>query len=300
MIEDNAQAPFAMQGDKYTGTIGHIGVFSLNIHKHMQTGEGGVVVTDNPYYLLRLEDAINHGELFGNTGWSPHDEPIAALACAQLARQGRIRTASSRPSATDMVEDTVDHPRTRWGWHVYYHWTALVDDRNSRVSAHPRFRTGFRPVIPKPARGIRRGCKRRQWWLNLQIIIFENYRWNPAGPRPDAGDHQHGSRGHYLMCYAEYFSIGERIVGFTPTYFIADIGANHDGELSRATELIKMAKAAGADCAKFQHFQASKIVSAVGFDGFKTAHQRGWDKSVFEVYEDYSINRLERSPERNL
>lgn len=91
--------------------------------------------------------------------------------------------------------------------------------------------------------------------------------------------------------YDNYFLIGERIIGnYSPTYFIADIGANHDGDLSRAKELIKLARDAGADCAKFQHFRASKIVSAVGFDGFKTAHQRGWDKSVFEVYEDYSIN----------
>lgn len=93
------------------------------------------------------------------------------------------------------------------------------------------------------------------------------------------------------MEYSAFFKIGERIIGnYSPTYFIADIGANHDGDLNRAKKLIKLAKEYGADCAKFQHFQASQIVSAVGFDGFKTAHQRGWDKSVFEVYQDYSIN----------
>ena len=93
------------------------------------------------------------------------------------------------------------------------------------------------------------------------------------------------------MTYDNHFLIGERIIGnYSPTYFIADIGANHDGDLNRAKDLIKRAKEAGADCAKFQHFQASKIVSAVGFEGMKSAHQRGWDKSVFEVYEDYSIN----------
>lgn len=85
--------------------------------------------------------------------------------------------------------------------------------------------------------------------------------------------------------------VGKRIIGPDhPVYFIADIGANHDGNLTRAKDLIRLAKDAGADCAKFQHFQASKIVSAVGFDGFRTAHQRGWDKSVFEVYQDCSIN----------
>ena len=49
--------------------------------------------------------------------------------------------------------------------------------------------------------------------------------------------------------------VADRLIGDNnPTYFIADIAANHDGDLSRALELIHLAKQAGADCAKFQHF----------------------------------------------
>ena len=48
-------------------------------------------------------------------------------------------------------------------------------------------------------------------------------------------------------------------------YFIADIAANHDGSLDRAKELIWLAKEAGADCAKFQHFVADKIVNDTEF-----------------------------------
>jgi len=47
LIEDNAQAPFAMQYGKYTGTIGHIGIWSMNVHKHIQCGEGGICGTNN-------------------------------------------------------------------------------------------------------------------------------------------------------------------------------------------------------------------------------------------------------------
>jgi len=72
-------------------------------------------------------------------------------------------------------------------------------------------------------------------------------------------------------------------------YFIADIGANHNGSLDKAKKLIKLAKDSGADAAKFQNFQASKIVSAEGFKGLKISHQSKWKKSVFEVYEDASI-----------
>ena len=45
-------------------------------------------------------------------------------------------------------------------------------------------------------------------------------------------------------------SIGEKIIGCNePTYFIADIAANHDGDLERAKDLICMAAEAGADAA---------------------------------------------------
>lgn len=76
-----------------------------------------------------------------------------------------------------------------------------------------------------------------------------------------------------------------------PTYFIADIAANHDGELERALDLISLAKDSGADAAKFQHFRADHIVSDKGFRelGSHQSHQATWSKSVYEVYRDASL-----------
>jgi len=76
-----------------------------------------------------------------------------------------------------------------------------------------------------------------------------------------------------------------------PTYFIADISANHDGDLRRAKLLIRLAAEAGADAAKFQNFRAPNIVSDYGFRAMRSqvSHQSGWKKSVFEVYADASI-----------
>ena len=88
------------------------------------------------------------------------------------------------------------------------------------------------------------------------------------------------------------FKIGSQWVGEGhPTYFIADIAANHDGNLDRARQLIRQAKDAGADAAKFQNFQAPKIVSDYGFKslGGQQSHQSKWKKSVFEVYQDSSV-----------
>lgn len=77
-----------------------------------------------------------------------------------------------------------------------------------------------------------------------------------------------------------------------PCYFIADIAANHDGDLSRAVELIHHAARAGADAAKFQHFRAQTIVSDRGFStlGGPQSHQAQWKKSVFQVYQDASVS----------
>lgn len=86
--------------------------------------------------------------------------------------------------------------------------------------------------------------------------------------------------------------IGERLIGLDqPTYFIADIAANHDGDLDRAKALIRLAKGAGADAAKFQNFDAPKIVSDYGFSHMNSqvSHQAAWKKSVVEVYRAASI-----------
>ena len=62
LIEDNAQAPLGMENGRYAGTIGHIGVFSLNYHKHIHTGEGGVCVTNDDDLALRMQLIRNHAE----------------------------------------------------------------------------------------------------------------------------------------------------------------------------------------------------------------------------------------------
>jgi N-acetylneuraminate synthase len=92
----------------------------------------------------------------------------------------------------------------------------------------------------------------------------------------------------------EAICIGQRVLApDQPSYFIADIAANHDGDLQRAKDLIWAAGEAGADCAKFQHFKADKIVSDHGFRalGQQQSHQAGWKRPVFEVYRQHELNR---------
>jgi len=63
VIEDCAQAPLAEYKGGKVGTIGDMGVFSLNIHKHIQTGEGGMITTNSEEFATKLKLIRNHGEL---------------------------------------------------------------------------------------------------------------------------------------------------------------------------------------------------------------------------------------------
>lgn len=94
--------------------------------------------------------------------------------------------------------------------------------------------------------------------------------------------------------YDQTIHIGAREISFAaPTYFIADVASNHDGDLERAKALIWIARDAGADVAKFQHFKAEKIVSDRGFRtlGSQIAHQAAWQKSVYEIFKHYEFDR---------
>lgn len=86
---------------------------------------------------------------------------------------------------------------------------------------------------------------------------------------------------------------GRQISKDAPVYFIAEIGSNFDRDLNRAKDLIYLAKEAGADAAKFQHYTAESLVSDFGFRqlGSGQSHQSTWKKSVYETYEDASLNR---------
>ena len=86
--------------------------------------------------------------------------------------------------------------------------------------------------------------------------------------------------------------IADRAIGIDhPTYFIAEIGSNHDGKIERAQLLIRLAADCGADAAKFQSFSAPRIVSDYGFRQMENqlSHQALWEQSVFDVYQDYSM-----------
>lgn len=143
LIEDNAQGAAGRCDGRLLGTIGHLGVFSLNRHKTIQCGEGGMVVTDDAHMARRLRLVRNHGEnVIEANGWREDEdivgfnyrltEPQAAIAAVQLERleeltARRIEVADAlsrelRRFSCLRVPETADGDR-----HVFYVYPLWVD-----------------------------------------------------------------------------------------------------------------------------------------------------------------------------
>ncbi len=96
-----------------------------------------------------------------------------------------------------------------------------------------------------------------------------------------------------MSSFSKTFKIGNRKIGAgQPTYFIAEIGANFDGNLKVAKQYALEAKRVGADCAKIQSFKAKKIVSREAFAGMKLKGVHGsWKRPVDEVFSEVEFPR---------
>lgn len=63
IISDTAQSPGALYKNKYAGTLADVGGYSLNYHKHIHTGEGGIIVTNDDEIADRARLIRNHAEV---------------------------------------------------------------------------------------------------------------------------------------------------------------------------------------------------------------------------------------------
>lgn len=150
VIEDNAQAPTAMYKGRYAGTIGHVGVFSLNYHKHIQTGEGGVCVTNDDRIAERLQLIRNHAEsvvedkgvtdLTNMIGFNFRlGEMEAAVGIEQLAKidrlvGNRVAIAEKLSEALSGIDGLALPAVKPDCTHVYYIYPILLDVVKAGVS----------------------------------------------------------------------------------------------------------------------------------------------------------------------
>src|SRR5882672_4135336 len=154
MIEDNSQSPFATDNGKFAGTIGHIGVFSFNIHKPLQCGEGGMIVTNDDALADGMRDFVNHGEVGGGPIGlnlrmleSSAEIMISKMGRAKEIIGGRIAQADAIISAIGDIPG-IRPPLVRDGCtHVYYTIPFLIDvDRSNFADPRGMFCFGLRDL----------------------------------------------------------------------------------------------------------------------------------------------------------
>ncbi len=142
LIEDAAQAFLASWNGQLAGTMGNIGCFSLQQGKHITTGEGGLVTTDDPALARRIKLGINKAWPYGEPD-PDHEflalnyrmsEVVGAVACAQLEKLARgVEARIAR--ADDLSSRIADLPglslptAPNGGVHSYWRYTLGVDGR---------------------------------------------------------------------------------------------------------------------------------------------------------------------------
>lgn len=153
-VGDSAQAPGVRLADGWAGTFAHIGGFSLNYHKHIHTGEGGMIVTNDSMLAERAQLLRNHAEAVVAAmpeeerdefaeGLVGHNfrlgELEAALGISQLAKIDRI--VSQRRRVAIQLRDGLQHlegltvPNSNLDEkHAYYVLPMRVDHERLGVS----------------------------------------------------------------------------------------------------------------------------------------------------------------------
>lgn len=140
IIEDCAQAYLAKYDDRYVGTLGAIGCFSLQQGKHITTGEGGLTVTNDPDYARRVRLYVNKAWGYGDPNPDHYflalnyrlTELQGAVALAQLEKLqpgvDQRRTMADRLTKAISGLDGISPPRHGAGAvHTYWRYCVWVD-----------------------------------------------------------------------------------------------------------------------------------------------------------------------------
>ncbi len=154
VLTDAAQAPSAQYKGKFAGTLSDVGVYSLNFHKHIHTGEGGFAVTNDDDTADRLQLIRNHAEAVVEAKGTKNivnmigqnyrlSEVSAAIGREQLKKlddlvEGRLKNiAYINERCADMpgFRPALSRPDTK---HVYYMQPFLYDEAQTGV-ARERF-----------------------------------------------------------------------------------------------------------------------------------------------------------------
>jgi perosamine synthetase len=164
VISDTAQAPGALYKGRYAGTLTDIGGYSLNYHKHIHTGEGGILVTNDDALADRMRLIRNHAEAaVGDMGLSDisnmigHNFRLGEIECAigieqlkklsgfvESRQRAAARLSDGLRSLSGLRTPVVKQDCT----HSYYMYFMVVDDAALGVSRNRIFEALVAEGVP--------------------------------------------------------------------------------------------------------------------------------------------------------
>jgi len=177
VIEDCAQAPYAKFEDKFAGTLGDIGIYSLNYHKHIHSGEGGILVTNDDELANKLRLIRNHAEavveakgdtdLVNMIGFNYRMTEIEAAICrGQLIKLAGL--VEERRENIKYLEKELSKipclkmPKVRDNAvHSYYVHSLLFDEKVAGVHRDKfveAVKAELMPITLRETEGIKIGC----------------------------------------------------------------------------------------------------------------------------------------------
>jgi dTDP-4-amino-4,6-dideoxygalactose transaminase len=145
VIEDCAQAPGATYRGRPVGTFGDCGIYSFTENKNITTGEGGMLITNDPHVAEVARLVRNHGEVINpekgtrsyvsvTLGWNYRlTEPQAALGIAQFrkmdalnaGRRARAEYLTSKLRGSGALTPPAVLPGCT---HVFYNYALTYDE----------------------------------------------------------------------------------------------------------------------------------------------------------------------------
>jgi dTDP-4-amino-4,6-dideoxygalactose transaminase len=238
VIEDCAQAFLARHDGRTVGTIGDIGAFSLQQGKHITTGEGGLVLTNNPDYARRMFLFINKAWGYGDAAPDHYflalnyrmNELQGAVAAAQLGKledvvDRRIALAEQLTAALANVPGIATPKVQPLDVHTYWKYCLQVDPQvvaGGTVALGKALKQ--RGIFSAP-RYIQKPAFECEIFRNQRT--FGNSRWPFSVARPEAVQYH---RDHFPGTYAGLDRIlvlpwNERYTGDHVNYIAESISA---------------------------------------------------------------------------
>ena len=141
LIEDNSQSPGAMTPYGLAGTIGDIGIFSFNRHKTIQSGEGGVLITNSKRFRYNSCLIRNHGESVAKA-WKIKD---LINIIGQNLRMTEMEATVANEQIKRLNElNKIKALRVKWIKEVFSGFNFLKFPKNKKGYTHVNY---FLPII---------------------------------------------------------------------------------------------------------------------------------------------------------